>query len=274
LKKQVKRVIEIVLILMVIVGIMYEIDMIRMKNNKPVVFSTWGHSYTPPVNLNEIVDEPNISGDNSEILPTEYSSFIGTVLEETTTYMIVEPNEDEVERKSSDKIVINYGTDNIDYLYGVGRKVLIKYTGYIMETYPSQINTKDISVEGYSEFEILVKESEKLENKKILNNIDLYKNNSDYDLYYYGLDEVNVNVDNKTMSLEEALKSGRITLDKIISNANNDLDNEIITGDMYKDGGSMMYKYDNFTIIKKHTISGNRDMYIGIPEMTMQDTNK
>jgi len=143
-----------------------------------------------------------------------------------------------------------------------------------METYPSQINTKDISVEGYSEFEILVKESEKLENKKILNNIDLYKNNSDYDLYYYGLDEVNVNVDNKTMSLEEALKSGRITLDKIISNANNDLDNEIITGDMYKDGGSMMYKYDNFTIIKKHTISGNRDMYIGIPEMTMQDTNK
>lgn len=35
--------------------------------------------------------------------------------------MIVEPNEDEIERKSADKIKINYGTDHIDYLYGIGR---------------------------------------------------------------------------------------------------------------------------------------------------------
>lgn len=47
----------------------------------------------------------------------EEKQFIGTVLEETTTYMIVEPNEDEEERKSSDKICINYGTDHMDYLY-------------------------------------------------------------------------------------------------------------------------------------------------------------
>lgn len=63
----------------------------------------------------------------------QYDSFVGTVLEETTTYMIVEPGEDEEERKSSDKIQINYGTDHIDYLYGIGRKVIIKYTGYISE---------------------------------------------------------------------------------------------------------------------------------------------
>lgn len=72
------------------------------------------------------------------------NSFIATVLEETTTYMIVEPNKDEEERKSSDKIVINYGTDHIDYVYGKGRKVKIYYYGYIMETYPAQINTDKI----------------------------------------------------------------------------------------------------------------------------------
>ena len=71
-------------------------------------------------------------------------SFVATVLEETTTYMIVEPNENELERKSSDKIVINYGTDHRDYVYGKGRKVKIYYNGYIMETYPAQINTDKI----------------------------------------------------------------------------------------------------------------------------------
>ena len=73
-----------------------------------------------------------------------YNSFVGTVLEETTTYMIVEPNEDETERKSADKIRINYGVDHRDYVYGIGRKVIIQYTGYIKETYPAQIDTDNI----------------------------------------------------------------------------------------------------------------------------------
>ena len=75
-----------------------------------------------------------------------HNSFVGTVIEETTTYMIVEPNEDELERKSSDRIVINYGTDHMDYLYGIGTKVIINYNGYIMETYPAQINTDNIEI--------------------------------------------------------------------------------------------------------------------------------
>ena len=95
-------------------------------------------------NINNAVDEPINGGD----ITTQqiHNSFVGTVIEETTTYMIVEPNEDEAERKSSDRIVINYGTDHIDYLYGIGRKVIINYTGYIMETYPAQINTDNIEI--------------------------------------------------------------------------------------------------------------------------------
>ena len=199
------------------------------------------------------------------------NTFVGTILEEKTTYMIVEPNEDEVERKTADKIVINYGTDHRDYLFGIGRKVVISYTGYIMETYPAQINTDNISVEGYSDFEISVVESETKESKKILNNNELYKYNSDYDLYYYGVDEVKVTVDNKTFSLEDALRSGKVTIDKIVSNANRDLAEGIITGDMYKEGGTMEYHYENFAIIKSHSLDGNRDVYIGIPEMRLND---
>lgn len=213
-----------------------------------------------------ITDMADIESENSDA-----NTFVGTVLDETTTYMIVEPNEDEVERKSSDKIVINYGTDHRDYLYGVGRKVVIGYTGYIMETYPAQINTDNISAEGYSDFEISIVKSETKESKKILNNRELYKHNSDYNLYYYGVEEVNVTVDNKTMKLEDALRSGKITIDKIVSNANRDLNEGKITGDMYKEGGTMEYHYENFAVIKSHSLDGNRDVYIGIPEMRLNN---
>ena len=40
---------------------------------------------------------------------------------------------------------------------------------------------------------------------------------------------------------------------------------------MYKDGGSMMYNYEQYTIIKFHTLDGNRDICIGIPEMMISD---
>ena len=221
--------------------------------------------------LFEALDNENIKKSNGENLynidDNEYNSFVGTILEETTTYMIVEPNEDEEERKSSDKIRINYGTEHIDYLYGVGRKVIIQYTGYIMETYPAQINTNNILTNGYEEFEIAVKKSESIKKIKILNNTELYKNNSDFNLYYYGLDEVNVTVDNKTMPLEEALRTGKMTIDGIIVKANKDFPNVV----SYDDGGSIEYHYEDYTIIKCHTLDGNRDVYIGVPEMTLND---
>ncbi len=197
----------------------------------------------------------------------EYNSFVGTVLEETTTYMIVEPNEDEEERKSADKIRINYGTDHYDYLYGIGRKVIIKYTGYIKESYPAQIDTNEILTDGYEKFELIVKKSDNKSKTKILNNQELDKNNSDFDLYYYGLDEVNIFVDNKTMSLEDALRSGKMTIDGIIQKANKDFPNAI----SYDDGGSIEYHYKDYSIIKVHKLDGNRDVYIGVPNMKIND---
>lgn len=213
----------------------------------------------------ENIEVINIEENNQQT--DEYSSFVGTILEETTTYMIVRPNDDESEIKSADKIIINYGTDHKDYLYGVGRKVVIKYKGYIKETYPAQIDTDNILEKGYEDFELFVKRATDINKIKILNNKELYKNNSDYDLYYYGLDEVNVKVDGKTLSLEKALKDGKLTIDGIIEKANKDVNNNIIKCDMYKEGGTMEYYYDTYTIIKKYSLDGNRDVYIGIPEM-------
>lgn len=188
--------------------------------------------------------------------------FIATVLEENTNYMLVKPNEDEEEYKSSDKIRVNYGQDNIDYLYGVGRKVLIEYDGDILETYPSSITANKISVDGYEDFEIIVKEANNLDKIKILNNKDLYDLNSEYDLYYKGLEKVEVKINGNIFSLEDALKTGKITLEGIISKANKDANDGKIISNMLNDGGSILYHYDTYEITKYHKIDGNRDVYI------------
>lgn len=209
----------------------------------------------------------NSSNKNEEDDNKNYS-FVGTIIEETSSYIMVKPNEDEEEAKFYDKVQINFSEEHTDYLYGVGRKVVINYTGQVLRSNPAQINTDDILVFGYEDFNLEIKESKNIESKKILNNKDLYENNSDYSLYYYGLDEVNITINNKKYSLEEALKSGKITLEGLIIKANKDFPDTI----SYDDGGSKEYHYENYTIIKLNKLfNSNNDVYIGNKNLKIQD---
>ena len=90
-------------------------------------------------------------------------------------------------------------------------------------------------------------------------------------MYYYGLDEVNIFVDNKTMSLEEALRSGKMTIDGILIKANQDVSDGKIKSETYKDGGTTEWYYNDYNIVKKHTLSGDRDVYILRSNLTNRD---
>lgn len=91
-----------VIILMIIS--MFLIDVNRMNNNKPVVFSTWGFKYAPPVDLHE-----------------EY-------LELAITDYIMEMNDNEVKHHDNEKGFVSFRTYLIeqksDYLYYVYAWVL------------------------------------------------------------------------------------------------------------------------------------------------------
>ena len=93
----------------------------------------------------------------------------------------------------------------------------------------------------------------------------------DYNIYYYGLENVKVKLDNIEIDLKEALLNNKVTMEQIIEQAEKDKDNEIINADMYKEGGTMIYWYGAYTIIKSHSLDGNKDVYIGIPEMTLNN---
>jgi len=200
----------------------------------------------------------------------EESYFYGKVIESKAKYIIVEPNENEEIRKSSDKISIGLGENN-DALYIVGTNVKITYDGTIMESYPAKVNATKIEIKSAEDFEILFYDKHPMESYRIYTILD--KSETDkYDYTIYGYDgSVNIRIDGKDYSLKEALIENKITMEEIIAKANQDEKDGKIKAEMYKDGGSMEYHYENYTIIKYHTLDGNRDVYIGTKDLKLND---
>ncbi len=265
-KKVIGPMLCFVFIIATVFGTLYAVDHQRMKNNEPVVFSTWGKQYVPPVN-----DYPLQNGVN----PEKEQSFVGKVIEETTTYMIVEPEKDEYERTVAEKIKIEYGTDHLDYLYGTGRLVVIYYKGDIntADGNMASIKSDDISTEGFREWEMKVVPSNEPNNKKIMEKTQPHDSDTtshwykQYNLYYHGLEDVIITVDGEQHSLAHALKHGKITMSAILAKANRDVADGVIQDLRYDDGGSAVFKYPDYTIVKYHTLDGNDDMYIGTPDI-------
>lgn len=209
------------------------------------------------------LDKSNIDYIKTEKENNDEHSFFGKVIESHKSYIIVEPNENEQERKSADKFRIELRQDN-DAIYEIGTSVKITYVGGINESYPAQIGTTKIEIKSADSFNIIYNQAPGNVKYQIID-----KNTSkkyDYNVYIWNGD-VQIVIDNKTYSLEDALNSNKITMDEIIAKANQDLPN----APSYDDGGSIEYHYDNYTIIKLHTINGNRDVYIGNEKLTIHD---
>ncbi len=222
---------------------------------------------TVTTSASNVTQYPNSSINTSE---ENLSSFYGKVVESYQYYIIVEPNEGEEIRKSSDKISISLGKYN-DALYEVGTKVKVTYKGYVMETYPAQVDKVSIEIKSAENFELSFYDKQPQSDEKVYMILDkAEKDKYDYNIYAYE-GSANIIIDGKEMSLREALLQNKITMNEILAKANNDLRNNKIKGDMYRDGGSMEYKYDNYTLIKFHRLDGKRDVYIGTKDMTIND---
>lgn len=141
------------------------------------------------------------------------------------------------------------------------------------------INSEYYSKNSSGNFELSIKTSKQKSKTLILRSDELNKftsfgDRSNLNLYYYGLSEVNLLIDNHTISLIEALEKGKLTLDDIIIKANRDVADGVIEEISYDDGGSSVFKYPDYTIIKYYTLDGNRDVYIGSTDMDISIANK
>lgn len=95
----------------------------------------------------------------------------------------------------------------------------------------------------------------------------------DYNVYTFAGD-VFVKIDDKEIPLQAAIINKQIDPQDIIDNCTLDVKNKKnnVVSSEANDGGTRKYRYDlaspePFSIIKCHTLDGNRDLYIGVPNM-------
>lgn len=94
------------------------------------------------------------------------------------------------------------------------------------------------------------------------NELNIYYDGNDKDIYFYCIDEVYVYGDDKMYTLNNFIKDNVSSLDNLLSN---------YYGHISFDGGSTLYKIsfgdDTYNIYKCNSLSGNKNIYIGTSDM-------
>lgn len=147
------------------------------------------------------------------------------------------------------------------------------------EIYESNIN--NIIIKCKNEFVIFEKIIEYDKLNFVLNvkaNNVMKKNKildlSDVSVFYYSLDNVTITLkETQIFDLKYALENNLITLNDIIDKAEADGILNKNRESIFKDGGSRLYDYGTYKILKLNALNGNRDIYIGTPEMDINSLN-
>lgn len=232
--------------------------------NRNIAFLNNGLNSSEAKELLDIAKTININNGKSEY------SFYGTITQVEDNLFFVKPDENEEIRKSADLIMVGKLKLDTNVKFEIGERIKITYDGDVMDTYPAQINAIKYEKKSAENFEILFYDKHPMESYKTYTILD--KSETDkYDYTIYGYDgSVNIRIDGKDYSLKEALLENKITMEEIIAKANKDFPDAV----SYDDGGSIEYHYDNYTIIKCHTLDGNRDVYIGTKDLKLNDVIK
>lgn len=100
--------------------------------------------------------------------------------------------------------------------------------------------------------------------KKLMKLTGKFAGAYDFDIYYYGLEYINVRTGRGTRELSAALSDGEITVDDIIAFAEKRAGDDEYSGkETYKDGGSVMYRICGFSLLKLNTLDGRKDLIFG-----------
>lgn len=133
-----------VVVIVVLIAILFVpiMSIIREFDGRRENTDSGQNSNIVTTNSGQDTNEVNSNGDSDD--EVDVHSFIATVLEVNGDYIVVEPLEGELELRSSDKISFNISDTDVDIK--IGDIVNVKYTGYIMETYPAQINVTGLEL--------------------------------------------------------------------------------------------------------------------------------
>ena len=145
-----KIILSTILVFIAILMVMYSIDVNRMRNNKQVLFSTWGFSYAPPIDIKEKEMEVAIINYLTEIDDEEIQNKDEKAFASMKMYLIEDKNKyynvyawvleekyylegDEIKQDSSSSIPYKFVLKNIDGKFSVVDSKVPRDVGYYFD---------------------------------------------------------------------------------------------------------------------------------------------
>ncbi len=103
-----------------------------------------------------------------------------------------------------------------------------------------------------------------------IDNEEFFKKNG-YHVYLYFIvsDTARITIGGKNLPIGEAINSGVMSINKLLQKAEEDVKLDRARMELLKDGGTKIYKYNAYTIIKRNTTDGNKDLIISAGAVTL-----
>ena len=113
-------------------------------------------------------------------------------------------------------------------------------------------------IEG--DFELIINKSNSNQDEAIKISTGEIKRLYKYDIYYYGIESIDIKSGNTTIDLKEALLNGNITIEKIIEKAEKDTQKGIVETTLMM-GNNTLYEYDTSYMMRCGGYEFDKKMY-------------
>lgn len=231
----------------------------------------------------------NVLYDHEISLKVNLFTVEGEIVTKELTYVPVKENYDENYKNRKLIVKTDYSNDsyssqgivNEEYLmqpYKMERK-------FIKEENLIQIILKrsDMSSDVQDEvelFEYELQSTDYIENNHIYYaqrkdmGVDKINSEEEFDIYVVGGNVTIAKNNEETKDFSEAIEAKYISIDEILEQAEIDSKYGVCRRGFYSDGGTIEYSYQDYTLIKANTLSGNKDFIIAPPNMIWSEISK
>ena len=234
-------------------------------------------------NVNNVLYEHEIS------LKVNLYTVEGEIVTKELTYVPVKENYDENYKNRKLIVKTDYSNDsyssqgivNEEYLmqpYKMERK-FVKEGNVIKIILKKSVRSSEVEDE-VELFEYELQNTDYIENNHIYYaqrkdmGVDKINSEEEFDIYVIGGNVTIAKNNEEAKDFSEAINAKYISIDEILEQAELDSKYGVCRRGFYSDGGTIEYSYQDYTLIKANTLSGNKDFIIAPPNMIWSEISK
>lgn len=227
-------------------------------------------------NVNNVLYENEIS------LKVNLYTIEGNIITKELTYVPIQGNYEENYKNRKLLVKTDYSNDrfssqgivNEEYLmqpYKMERK-FVKEGNVIKIILKKSVRSSEVEDE-VELFEYELKSTDYIENNHIYYiqrkdmGVDKINSEEDFDIYVIGGNVTIAKNNEEAKDFSEAIEAKYISIDEILKQADVDSKYGVCRRGVYSDGGTIEYRYQDYTLIKANTLAGNKDFIIAPPNM-------